>query len=85
MQEYIMYLLCSVVHCASVLSCSCLSMRRMGGDMHLLIDGQKSGVVLDCIDSRSLHPYLLSINRYFVITYVLMHICLSVRIHRFSV
>ena len=74
MQEYIIYMLCSVVHCASVLSCSCLSMRRMGGvcsvvhcasvlscsclsmrrmggDMHLLIDGQKSGVVLDYIDS----------------------------------
>ena len=34
-----MYLLCIVVHCAPVLSCSRQSIRRMGGGMHLLIKG----------------------------------------------
>ena len=38
MQENIMYLLCIVVHCASVYSCSRPSIFRMGGGMHLLID-----------------------------------------------
>ena len=36
-----MYLLCIVVHCAPVLSCSRPSIRRIGGGMHLLIDGYK--------------------------------------------
>ena len=39
MQENIMYVLCIVVHCASVLSCSRPSLPRMCGGMHLLIDG----------------------------------------------